>query len=54
VSGAADFFTVEVRTPRGLFTHYVLFVIVLATRALEITDATANPTHRSWRRSPET
>jgi hypothetical protein len=29
---AADFFTMEVWSWRGLMTHYVLFVIELATR----------------------
>ena len=40
---AADFFTVEVWTARGLVTHYVLFAIDLATRAVEIHGVTSNP-----------
>ena len=40
---AADFFTVEVWTARGLVTHYVLFVIDIATRAVEIAGVTTNP-----------
>src|SRR5262249_9445313 len=43
VIAAADFFTVEVWTARGLVTHYVLFVIDLATRAVEIAGVTTNP-----------
>ncbi len=40
---ATDFFTVEVWTPGGLVTYYVLFVIHLATRKISIADATPNP-----------
>ena len=40
---AADFFTVEVWTARGLVTHYVLFAIDLATRAVSIAGVTAKP-----------
>jgi transposase InsO family protein len=40
---AADFFTAEVWTARGLVTHYVLFVIDHATRAIEIAGITTNP-----------
>ena len=40
---AADFFTAEVWTARGLVTHYVLFVIDHATRAVEIAGITTNP-----------
>src|SRR5262249_38208227 len=36
-------FTVEVWTARGLVTHYVLFVIDLATRAVEIAGVTTSP-----------
>ena len=34
VMAATDFFTVEVWTPRGLATYYVLFIIHLATRSV--------------------
>jgi putative transposase len=40
---AADLFTVEVWTARGLVTHYVLFAIDLATRAVEVLGITPNP-----------
>jgi putative transposase len=40
---AADFFTVEVWTARGLVTHYVLFVIDIGTRAVSIAGVTPNP-----------
>ncbi|MBK8098048.1 MAG: transposase [Planctomycetes bacterium] len=40
---AADFFTVEAWTARGLVTHYVLFAIDVATRAVEIFGVTPNP-----------
>jgi transposase InsO family protein len=40
---AADFFTAEVWTARGLVTHYVLFVIAHATRAVELAGITTNP-----------
>jgi putative transposase len=40
---ATDFFTVEAWTPRGLVTHYVLFVIHHATRAVHIAGITTNP-----------
>ena len=40
---AADFFTAEVWTARGLVTHYVLFVIHHATRAVHIAGVTTNP-----------
>ena len=43
VIAAADFFTVEVWTARGLVTHYVLFVIHHATRAVYIAGITLNP-----------
>jgi putative transposase len=47
VLAAADFFTVEVWGPRGLVTFYVLFVIELATRRVEIAGATPNP-NETW------
>jgi len=40
---ATDFFTVEAWTPRGLVTHYVLFVIHHATRAVHVAGITSNP-----------
>jgi hypothetical protein len=40
---AADFFTTEVWTPRGLVTHHVLFVIDHATHAAELAGITASP-----------
>jgi transposase InsO family protein len=43
VIAATDFFTTEVWTARGLVTHYVLFVIHQATRAVEIAGITTNP-----------
>ena len=43
VIAAADFFTVEVWTARGLVTHYVLFAIDLATRAVHVVGVTPNP-----------
>jgi transposase InsO family protein len=43
VMAAADFFTIEVWTPHGLVTYYVLFVIHLATRKISIAGATSNP-----------
>ena len=43
VIAAADFFTTEVWTARGLVTHYTLFVIDHATRAVEIAGTTTNP-----------
>ncbi|MGK0302592.1 MAG: hypothetical protein ACI89X_003477 [Planctomycetota bacterium] len=43
VIAAADFFTVDVWTKRGLVTHYVLFVIHHATRAVHIAGGTRHP-----------
>jgi transposase InsO family protein len=40
---AADFFTTEVWTSRGLVTFYTLFVIDLATRAVHIAGTTTSP-----------
>ena len=38
-----DFFTVEVWTPQGLRTHYVLFVIDLKTRLAHVAGVTTAP-----------
>jgi putative transposase len=44
---ASDFFTVEVWCWRGLVTHYILFVIDLATRRVLIAGITTNP-NEAW------
>jgi putative transposase len=44
---ATDFFTVEVLTLRGLVTHYVLFILNLATRTVKIAGVTPHP-HEAW------
>jgi len=41
---AADFFTTEVWTARGLVRHFTLFVIDIATRRVYIAGTTTNPT----------
>jgi putative transposase len=41
---AADFFTTEVWTARGLVRHFTLFVIDVATRRVHIAGTTTNPT----------
>ena len=43
VMAATDFFTVEVWTPRGLVTYYVLFIIDLSTRSVNIAGVTTAP-----------
>jgi hypothetical protein len=43
MTAATDFFTVEVWTPRGLETCYVLFIIRLSTRSVHIAGVTAAP-----------
>ena len=43
VLAAGDFLTVEVWTGRGLVTHYLLFVISLADRAVTIAGITTRP-----------
>ncbi|MPZ46443.1 MAG: transposase [Betaproteobacteria bacterium] len=43
ILAASDFFSVEVWTPRGLVTHYVLFVISIADRVVHIAGITARP-----------
>jgi putative transposase len=40
---AADFFTTEVWTPRGLVTYYTLFVIDLASRKVHVAGSTTQP-----------
>ena len=40
---AADFFTVEVLTMRGLVGYFVFFVMELSTRKVEVTGITAQP-----------
>ena len=47
VLAAADFFTVEVWTGRGLVRYHVLFLIQLATRVVEIAGVVPEPTE-SW------
>jgi putative transposase len=41
---AADFFTTEVWTARGLVRHFTLFVIDIATRRVHVAGTTTNPT----------
>jgi putative transposase len=41
---ATDFFMVEVATWHGVVTYYVLFVMELATRRVQITGITLHPT----------
>ena len=43
VLAASDFFTVEVWTPKGLLTHYVLFMIGVAERVVHIAGITTRP-----------
>jgi transposase InsO family protein len=43
VFAASDFFSIEVWTGRGLVTHYVLFVISLADRIVDVLGVTARP-----------
>lgn len=43
VMAATDFFTVEVWTPRGLLTYYVLFIMQLKTRSVHIAGVTTSP-----------
>jgi len=43
VLAATDFFAVEVWSWRGLITHYVLFVIDLATRRIHLAGITVHP-----------
>ncbi len=43
VTAATDFFTVEVWTPCGLVTYYVLFIIHHSTRSVHIAGVTTAP-----------
>ncbi len=43
VMAATDFFTVEVWTPHGLVTYYVLFIMHLSTRFVHIAGMTTAP-----------
>jgi len=43
VMAATDFFTVEVWSRNGLVTYYILFVIQLSSRAVNITGITTKP-----------
>jgi len=43
VLAGADFFTVEVLTPRGLVTYYVLFFIHPESRRVEVAGITPHP-----------
>ena len=47
ILAASDFLTVEVWTGRGLVTHYLLFVISLADRVVEVLGITAKP-REAW------
>lgn len=47
ILAASDFLTVEVWTGRGLVTHYLLFVISLADRVVNIVGITTRP-DESW------
>ena len=47
VLAASDFLSVEVWTGKGLVTHYVLFVINLADRAVQVLGLTTNP-NEAW------
>ena len=47
VLAASDFLTVEVWTGGGLVTHYLLFVIILADRAVKIAGITTRP-NEAW------
>ena len=44
---ATDFFTVEVLTPRGLIRYFVLLVMDLKTRRVEIAGITHQP-YDAW------
>jgi putative transposase len=46
VLAGTDFFSVEVLTPRGLVTYYVLFFIHLESRKVEVSGITPHPNER--------
>lgn len=43
IFAASNFFSVEVWTPRGLITYYVLFVISIADRIVDVAGVTNRP-----------
>jgi putative transposase len=45
-TAATDFFTIEACTIKGLVTHYVLFFIDVASRAVKIAGITSHPDNR--------
>jgi len=47
IFAASDFFSVEIWTPRGLMTYYVLLVISIADRVVHIVGTTSRP-DESW------
>ena len=47
VLGAIDFTTIEVWTPGGLVTYYLLFVMKLSTRSVHFAGCTLHP-HEAW------
>ena len=47
VLAGTDFFTVEVLTPRGVVTFYVLFLIHLESRKVEVAGLTPHP-NETW------
>ena len=53
VLAAADFFSVEVLTLKGLVRTMIFFVIDVATRKVEIAGVKVDPDGRGWRRSRE-
>ena len=46
VLAGTDFFSVEVLTPRGLVTYYILFFIHLESRKVEVSGITPHPNER--------
>jgi hypothetical protein len=47
---AIDFFTVEVVTMTGLVRYFVLFVIDVGSRRVEVPASRTNPRARGWPR----